>query len=211
MDEFKVIKKLGIPVAEGGMAKDEEEVVTLSKKIGYPVALKVQSKDIIHKTEAKGIKLDLNSADDVRAAFRKIMKNARAYKRYAKVEGVRVQRFYEGGAEVIVGLIRDDVFGYAVMFGLGGIYTEVLADTTYRIAPIDEKEAMKMIEEIKGYPILAGARGWKPKDLKALAKAISAFSRLGDVVPVKEAEINPLLVFEKGVIAVDARIIEAEV
>ncbi len=208
MDEFQALKKLGIPVADGGIAKNEKEAVVIAERIGYPVALKIKSRDILHKTEAKGIRLNLNSAGEVRNAFKEVVENAKAFKKSARMDGVRVQKYYEDGAEVIVGLLRDDVFGYAVMFGLGGIFTEVLADTTYRIAPVDDGEAMKMIKEIKGYPLLAGVRRAKPKDTKALAKAISAFSRLGEGFPVKEAEINPLLVFEKGVVAVDVRIIE---
>ncbi len=208
MDEFEAIRKRGIPAAAGGIARDEEEAVAMAEKIGYPVALKIQSRDIAHKTEAKGIRLNLNSADEVRNAFKEIIANARAFKKGARIEGVWVQRFYEDGVEVIVGLLRDEVFGHAMMFGLGGIFTEVLADVAYRIAPIDEGEASGMIKEIKGYAVLAGARGKRPKDLKALARAISAFSRLGESLSVKEAEINPLLVFEKGVVAVDVRIVE---
>ncbi len=207
MDEFGLIKELGIPVAKGRIAKDAREAVKTAEAVGYPVALKVMSRDILHKTEADGVFLKLNSAEEVRDAFKRIVENARAYNKEARIDGVLVQKFYGGGIEVIVGLARDEVFGYAVMFGLGGIFTEVLRDVTYRIAPISDGEAMKMIKEIKGYPVLAGVRGKKPRDTKALAKAISAFSRLGELRQVKEAEINPLLVFDEGVVAVDVRVI----
>lgn len=207
MDEFQLVKELGIPIAEGKIAKDAREAVKTAEAVGYPVALKIMSRDILHKTEANGVFLKLNSAEEVRDAFKRIVENARAYNKEARVDGVLVQKFYGDGIEVIVGLTRDEVFGYAVMFGLGGIFTEVLRDVTHRIAPISDGEAMKMIKEIKGYPVLEGARGKKPKDTKALASAIAAFSRFGGLRPIKEAEINPLLVFDKGVVAVDVRVI----
>jgi acyl-CoA synthetase (NDP forming) len=207
MDEFRLVGELGIPVAEGGVAKDADEAVRIAEGIGYPVVLKIMSRDILHKTEAKAVLLNLNSAGEVRSSFKRIMENARNYNTEARIEGVLVQKFYGEGTEVIVGLMRDDVFGYAVMFGLGGIFTEVLGDITYRIAPIDEDEAMEMIMEIDGYPVLSGTRGSNPRDTASLAKAISAFSRLGETLKVKEAEINPLLVFDEGIVAVDVRIL----
>jgi|Deesub1362A_J573_1020465.scaffolds.fasta_scaffold00233_27 acetyl-CoA synthetase (ADP-forming) len=208
MDEFVILKKLGIPVAEGDIATNEKEAVRIAETIGYPVAMKIVSKDIQHKTDANAVKLNLTSRKEVESAFTEIIKNARAFRREARIEGVMIQRYYQGGTEVIVGVISDEIFGYAVMFGLGGIFTEVLKDVTYRIAPIDEKEALKMIKEIKSYPLLEGVRGMPARDIDSLAKIISRFSRIGEEVRVKEAEINPLLVFEKGVTAVDFRIIK---
>ncbi len=208
MDDYNLLTQLGIPIAEGHVVKDKESAANVAEEIGFPVALKIISRDILHKTEANGVWLDINSTVDVQNAFDTIMENAVSYKKDVKIEGVLVQKFYQDGAEVILGLTRDDVFGYALMFGLGGIFTEVLRDVTYRIAPINEKDAMEMIKEINGYPVLMGTRGGKHKDVSALAKTLAAFSRLGELQAVKEAEINPLLVFENGVVAVDVRILK---
>jgi len=207
MDEYRLIEDLGIPVAESRIGKNRDDAVKMAEEIGYPVVMKIASKDILHKTEAKGVWLNLSSPDEVKRAFEKIMEDVKAYNKDARIDGVLVQKFYEGGTEVILGLTSDKVFGYAVMFGLGGILTEVLKDVTYRIGPVDEGEASEMIKEISASEVLTGFRGNAPKDTEALAKAISAFSKLGDKMAVKEAEINPLLVFEDGVVAVDVRII----
>ncbi len=205
---FEVLKTLGIPVAEGEVAESQKEAVEIARRLSFPVALKIVSPDIIHKTEAGGVILNLKSEEEVKEAYRQIIRNARSFKKYVKIDGVAVQKFYQGGVETILGVIKDEVFDYTVMFGLGGVFTEVLRDVSYRIAPISQREALSMIKEIRGYPLLSGYRGESKKDIKALARAISAFSRLGEVMEVKEAEINPLLVFDKGVIAVDFRVIK---
>lgn len=208
MDNHELVRNLGIPLAEGEIARDEDEAARIGERVGYPIVLKIVSRDILHKTEAGGVIKGINNKQELMEGYRKIIASARAYKKDADIQGVLAQRFYPGGTEVIVGLLRDKVFGFGIMFGLGGIFTEVLEDVTYRIAPIDEREALKMIKGIKGYRVLQGIRGQPPRDINALAKAISDFSRIGERDWIKEAEINPLLVFEKGVVAVDVRILK---
>jgi acetyltransferase len=174
--------------------------VRVAKRIGYPVAIKVQSSDIPHKTEADAVRLGIASDSDLERAYDEVLKNARAYKADAKIEGVLVQEMVAGGIETILGVSNDLLFGPAVMFGLGGIFAEVLKDVSFRLAPVTPAMAREMIAEIKGYPVLAGARGKPPADVDALADAIVKLSALAVDLEDKVAEldINPLFVMERG-------------
>ena len=162
--------------------------------------LKVQSPDISHKTEAKAVRLDLASEADVAAAYDEILRNAKAYKKDARIDGVLVQEMVSGGIEAILGITNDKLFGPAVMFGLGGIFAEVLKDVAFRIAPVTRAGALEMIAEIKGYAVLTGARGAAHADIDALADAIVRLSALAIDLEehVAELDINPLFVFSKG-------------
>ena len=164
------------------------------------MALKVQSPDIPHKTEAHAVKLGLDSAASVAAAFDEIMRNARADRPGARIEGVLVQEMVSGGIEVILGVTNDPLFGPAVMFGLGGIFAEIMKDVSFRLAPVTPSMAREMIAEIKGYPLLTGARGREHADVDALADAIVKLSALAVDLKdqVAELDINPLFVMARG-------------
>ena len=206
----RIVAEYGIPVTMEALAPAIEDALAAAKRIGYPVALKVQSPDISHKTEAKAVKLGVAGEGELRAAFDEVLANARAYNAEARIEGVLVQEMVKGGTEAILGVTNDPLFGPAVMFGLGGIFAEVLKDVAFRLAPVTPAVAREMIAEIKGYPLLTGVRGKAPGDIDALADAIVKLSALA--VDLKddlaELDINPLFVMEqgKGVVAADALI-----
>lgn len=196
----RVLAAYGIPVTREELATSNEQALAIARRIGYPVAIKVQSPDISHKTEAKAVRLALASDAELRAAYDDVLANAKAYKPGARIEGVLVQEMLGGGTEVILGVTADPLFGPAVMFGLGGIFAEVLKDVSFRLAPVTPSMAREMIEEIKGYPVLAGARGRPPADIDALADAIVRLSALAIDLRghVAELDINPLFVMARG-------------
>lgn len=196
----RVLTAYGIPVTREELAASRDEALAIAARIGYPLAIKVQSPDISHKTEAKAVRLGIGSASELAAAYDEVLRNAKAYKADAVIEGVLVQEMLKGGVEAILGVTNDPLFGPAVMFGLGGIFAEVLKDVAFRLAPVTPAVAREMIEEIKGYPVLAGARGRAPADVDALADAIVRLSALAVDLKehVAELDINPLFVMEKG-------------
>lgn len=205
-----ILKGYGIAVTREALATSAAMAVRNAREIGYPVALKIQSPQIPHKTEAGGIRLNVSSDKEVRAAFKEIMLKARKYKPRADIQGVLVQEMAKDGIEVIVGTAKDPVFGHVVMFGLGGIFVEALKDVSFRVAPLSRLDAEEMIREIKGYRVLQGMRGKTPVDIKALTDVILRISRLvtdhGDAI--RELDINPLVVSKKGAKVVDALIIK---
>jgi acetate---CoA ligase (ADP-forming) len=207
----QVFAAYGLPVTETNLAKSEEQAVELAKSTGFPVVMKVVSPDIIHKSDAGGVKVNIKDEVGVRAAFKTILANCKAYKADADIRGVAVQEMAPLGTEVIVGSINDPTFGPTVMFGLGGIFVEVLKDVTFRVAPVNKQQAEHMLNEIRSVAILAGARGEAPRDRAALQDLIC---RYGTMVydlrdEVAETDANPVLVYEdgKGLKVVDARII----
>jgi len=204
----RIAEACGLRLPSSVLAGTEEEAVRAARQMGYPVVLKVSSDDILHKSDVGGVRLNLESEDEVRAAFRQILAAVRAHRPEAGVDGVLVQQMVSGGIQVIVGFSRDPQFGPLVVFGLGGIYVEALRDVTFRVAPLTRREAVEMTEEIKTSRILKGLRGSKPADIDALADCILRVSQLAvDFPELAECDINPLLVFErgKGVVAVDVR------
>ena len=206
----KVLAEYGIAVTQEELATTREQALTIANKIGYPVAIKVQSADISHKTEAKAVKLGLMSDAELTAAYDEVLANAKAYNASAHIDGVLVQEMLRGGTEAILGITNDPLFGPAVMFGLGGIFAEIMKDVSFRLAPVTPSMAHEMIAEIKGYPLLTGARGRAHADVDALADAIVRLSALAVDLKdhVAELDINPLFVMErgKGVKAADALI-----
>jgi acyl-CoA synthetase (NDP forming) len=196
----RILAEYGIPVTQEALALSADEALKAAKRIGYPVAIKIQSPDIPHKTEAKAVRLGITDDAALRAGYDEVVANAKAYKADAKIEGVLVQEMVEGGTEAILGVTNDPLFGPAVMFGLGGIFAEVLKDVSFRLAPVTPSIAREMIEEIKGYPVLTGARGKAPADVDALADAIVKLSALAIDLKdsLAELDINPLFVMEKG-------------
>ena len=168
----QVLAEYGIAVTQEALATTREQALAIAKKIGYPVAIKVQSPDISHKTEAKAVKLGLQSDAELTAAYDEVLANAKAYKSDAHIDGVLVQEMLRGGTEAILGITNDPLFGPAVMFGLGGIFAEIMKDVSFRLAPVTLSMAHEMIAEIKGYPLLTGARGRAHADIDALATAV---------------------------------------
>jgi acyl-CoA synthetase (NDP forming) len=206
----RVLAAYGIPVTQEELATSRDGALAIAQKIGFPVAIKVQSPDISHKTEARAVKLGIQSDAQLAAAYDEVLANAKAYNSEAKLEGVLVQEMLSGGIEAILGITNDPLFGPAVMFGLGGIFAEIMKDVSFRLAPVTPAMAREMIAEIKGYSLLTGARGQAHADVDALADAIVRLSALAvDLTDqVAELDINPLFVMEKGkgVKAVDALI-----
>jgi acetate---CoA ligase (ADP-forming) len=206
----RVLAEYGIPVTQEALATTRDEALAAAKRIGYPVAIKVQSPDISHKTEAQAVRLAIGSDQELAAAYEQVLRNARAYNDAARIEGVLVQEMVGDGTEAILGITNDPLFGPAVMFGLGGIFAEVLKDVSFRLAPVTPSVARDMVEEIAGYPVLAGARGRPRADVEALVDAIVRLSALAIDLKdsVSELDINPLFVFAagRGVKAADALI-----
>lgn len=198
----------GIPVTKFALARNEAEAVECAGTIGYPVVLKIVSPDIIHKSDIGGVVVDVKDAKRVRDVYNQILKNVKNHDGKARITGILVQEMAPSSTEVIVGAIKDPQFGPAIMFGLGGIFVEVLKDVTFRIAPITEDEACEMISEVKAYPLLEGYRNTPPADTKAIANILLNTSRLvTDHLEIKELDLNPILVYKNGAKTVDARII----
>jgi acetyl coenzyme A synthetase (ADP forming)-like protein len=203
----EVCRAYDLPVPADRVAADASAAVAAAAEIGYPVALKVLSPDISHKSDAGGIRLGLTGEAEVRRAFDEIVASARAYDSAARVEGVLVQAMAGGGREVIVGATTDPTFGKVMMFGLGGIFAEVIRDVTFALAPVTPERAREMFTEIKGYPVLAGARGEVGVDFDALAGIVSRVSQLvTDFPEIAELDLNPVFASPSGAVAVDARI-----
>lgn len=198
----------GIPVTQFKVAKTEAEALRSADEIGYPVVLKIISPDIVHKTDVGGVMLNLKDAREVRKAYKQLQENIKKHKKDARIIGMLVQEMAPSSTEVIVGAIKDPQFGPAVMFGLGGIFVEVLKDVTFRVLPLKEDEAYEMITEVKAYPLLKGYRNTPPADLDAIVKILLSASKLViEHQEIKELDLNPVLVYEKGAKTVDARII----
>jgi acyl-CoA synthetase (NDP forming) len=203
-----VCREYNIPVTDFELAKNKEETVKSAEKIGYPIVLKIVSPDIIHKSDVGGVIVGLKDSNDVRNGYEQILKNVQKHTPNARILGILVQEMAPPGTEVIVGAIKDPQFGPAVMFGLGGIFVEVLKDVTFRVAPITEDEACEMIGEVKAYPLLKGYRNTPPADIEAITKILLSTSKLvTDYPKIKEMDLNPIIVYEKGAKTVDARII----
>ncbi len=207
---YAVCQHFGLPVPRHGLATSEDEAVEIAEKIGYPVVLKIVSPDIAHKSDVGGVILDVKSAKDAREAYSKIMENVRKRAPSARIVGVLVQEMVPWGLEVIVGATRDNTFGPIIMFGLGGIFVEVLKDVSFRIAPLSTHDIETMIREIKSYRILEGYRGEPPRDIEAIKDILRKTSELMlNLEEVQDLDLNPIMLYEKGKGAkiADARII----
>ena len=203
-----VCKEYGIPITELKIAKTAEEAAEFSDEIGYPTVLKIISPDVLHKFDVGGVVLNIGSHEDAKNAYNKIVENVKKHKPDAKIDGILVQEMAPCATEVIVGAIKDPQFGPTLMFGFGGTFVEVMKDVSFRIAPINEEDAREMISEVKAYPILRGYRGQPPADIDAVAEILLNTSRLVmDRQDIKELDLNPVMVYEKGAKTVDARII----
>lgn len=205
-----VIAACGIAVPRTGLARTPDEAVRLADEIGYPVAMKIASPDILHKTDIGGVKLNVQTPEDVRDTFDLLVYRATRYMPDATIWGCQVQQMVRGGREVIVGMSRDPQFGPLLMFGLGGIYVEALKDVSFRIAPLSRREATEMVNEIRGIRLLKGIRGEPPADINAAVEVILRIAQLVvDFPEIVELDINPLMLMEegKGAVAVDMRMV----
>lgn len=207
----RILAEAGLPVVEERLSSTARAAVSAATELGFPVALKIASADILHKTEAGGVELGLATADDVAQAFAAVTGRARLARPDARIEGVLVSHMVTGGVETILGVQDDPTFGPVVMFGLGGIFVEMLKDVAFRVAPFEEDEAHRMMREVKGFPLLDGARGRPRCDLDALAAALAALSRFAAAHAghLHSAELNPVIVLAEGqgLVALDALIV----
>ncbi len=198
----------GIPSAEWAVVESVEGALVAAGAMGYPVALKVLSADISHKSDVGAVVLDVEEPEALRAEFPALLARVEERAPGAQVAGVLVQQMFAGGREVVLGGKRDPSFGPVVMFGLGGVYVEVFEDVAFRLAPLTREDAEEMISEVRGSCLLRGVRGEPPADVGAVVEALLALSRfLVECPEVAEIDVNPLLVFERGVAAVDARMV----
>lgn len=203
-----LLAEAGIPATQTRLARTKKEAVSLAKELGFPVALKIHSPDILHKSDVGGVKLGLANATQVGRAYAEIMASVKAKQPQASLEGVTVQPMARPGAEVIIGMSKDPQFGPVLMFGLGGVFVEILKDVSFRIVPITRRDAQEMIREIKGYPILQGYRGQEPADISYLEEMLLKLSAFVERNPeIKEIDLNPIFAYSDGAVAVDARII----
>jgi len=203
-----VCLEYGIPTPRFETASSPEEAKSYAEKLGYPVVLKVISRDILHKTDVGGVLVGLSSIEAVEAGYRQIMENARTRRPDAKISGMLIQKMAPESTEVIVGSLNDSQFGPTILFGLGGIFVEVLKDVVFRIAPLEEHDAREMITEIRGYPAIMGYRGSPPADQDAIVRIILSTSRLVTENPqIAQMDLNPVMVYEHGASVVDARIV----
>jgi acetate---CoA ligase (ADP-forming) len=200
-----LLQQCGVAAAPCELARNAEEAVAAAARLGYPVALKIESPGILHKTEAQGVKLGLSDAAEVRRACDTVIGNAKRYNAGARIDGVIVQAMASGDVELVIGLQNDPAFGVVVMVGLGGIHIEVLKDVAFRQAPVTEAEAGRMLDELRGRALLDGVRGKEPVERAALTQMISAVSRFGAAAGsrLKELDLNPVLAGKDGVTAVD--------
>ncbi len=203
-----ICKEYGIPVTEFELAKNRMEAVKFAEKIGYPVVLKIVSPNVIHKSDVNGVILNVKDAQEVQNAYDKIVNSVKRHRPDAEIVGILVQEMAPQSTEVIVGATKDPQFGPTLMFGLGGIFVEILKDVTFRIAPVTEDEAREMITEVKAYPLLKGYRNRPAADIETIVKILLNTSRLVmKHQEIKELDLNPIMVYEKGAKTVDARII----
>lgn len=209
-ESFELLRQYNIPVPDFALVQDIDEALRVVKDIGYPIALKVVSPDIIHKSDVGGVILNVSNDDELRSACERIRSNIKEKASYARVSGFLVQKMVPEGLETIVGATKDPIFGHVIAFGLGGVLVEVLQDVSFRIVPVSEEDARAMIREIRGYKLFNGYRNMPARDEEAVVYIITRFSELlSDNPNIVEADLNPIIILErgKGAYAADARFI----
>ncbi|MCX6001541.1 MAG: acetate--CoA ligase family protein [Chloroflexi bacterium] len=208
IESKELLKAAKIPVVETKLATSKTEAIELAKTMGFPVVMKIVSPDVVHKSDAGGVKLNILNATQAGKAYSEILASVKKHYPKAKIVGVTVQKMAKQGIEIIIGMTKDAQFGPVIMFGLGGILVEVLKDVSFRIVPMTKRDAGEMITEIKGFPILKGYRGQDPADVPYLEDLIVKVSDFVDKNPeIKELDLNPVFAYKSGALAVDARII----
>lgn len=202
-----MLKEYGLPTGDFILVKNQEEAAKAAAAMGYPVVMKIVSDQIVHKTEARGIKLGINSASEASKVYEELIANGKAYNKSAIIDGVMVAPMVPAGTEVIIGGVSDAQFGPVVMFGLGGVFVEVFKDVQFRMAPLTKKEALRTIRSIRAFPMLNGARGKEPANLDALSDLFVKVSEyMADHPEVKEIDLNPVSCFGNNVQILDASI-----
>jgi acyl-CoA synthetase (NDP forming) len=207
-EAMQILTYYGFQFPKRALALTSKDAVRIASAIGFPVVMKISSPDILHKTDVGGVRVNVKTPQEAEDAFIEITSNAGRIMPNAFIKGVMIYEMLKGGKEVILGVTFDRTFGHMIMFGLGGIYVEVLKDVAFRIVPVSRRDALAMVNEIKTTGLLRGARGEKPSDISAIASYIVNLSCLvSDFPEIQELDVNPLMVMEKGAMALDARII----
>ncbi len=208
IESKELIQEAGINVTETRLARSRDEAVRISSRMGFPVVLKIASREITHKSDAGGVKLGILTPEGVGEAYDQILHSAAEKHPQAILQGVTVQKAARPGVEVIMGMFKDSQFGPVLMFGLGGIWVEILKDVSFRIVPLTKRDAASLIKEIKGYPLLEGRRGQEGADLSSLEEALVRLSVFVEKHPeIKEIDLNPIFAYSDGCVAVDGRIV----
>ena len=211
VESKRLLGQAGINCITTELAESETEAISQSQEMGFPVALKIASPDIVHKSDIGGVYLGLATPEDVGAAYREIMSNTRQNSPEARIDGVSVQKMAPPGVAVIIGSTKDTQFGPVIMFGLGGLLVEIIEDVSLKITPISPQDAADMLREIKGYKLLKGYRGQPPVDTDALVEMLLAVSGFVENNPVvKEIDLNPVIAGTDSAVAVDARVVLEE-
>ncbi|MCK5157585.1 MAG: acetate--CoA ligase family protein [Candidatus Heimdallarchaeota archaeon] len=205
----QLMKEIGIITTDFQVAKNSKEAIKVANEIGFPIVMKILSPQIIHKTDAGGVKLNINSEKDTEKAFKEILASAKKYDSKAEIRGVLIEKMVKPSTEIIIGVTRDPTFGPAIMFGLGGIFVELLKDVSFRIAPIKAEDAREMIHEIKALPMLQGFRGGPNVKLELIVDVLMKISQLtiDYIDDILEIDLNPIFAYEDKILTVDARII----
>jgi acyl-CoA synthetase (NDP forming) len=207
----RILKQIGVPVVETRLARNQKEAVSISQRIGFPVVLKIISPDVVHKTDSGGVKLGLKNASEVKKAYDDILRSVKKKHPRALIHGISVQKMVPPGTEVIIGTSKDPQFGPVIMFGLGGVFVEVLKDVSFRVIPVGRRDAQEMIQETKGFPLLQAFRGKEPANISALVGMILKISKwINENPQIREMELNPVLAYKDKALAVDARIVLEE-
>ena len=208
IESKELLRGAGISITPTKLARAKEEAISIAAEMGFPVVLKIVSPDVIHKSDAGGVKLGLGSEQEVADAYDEIMASVKQRQATAKVEGVSVQQMARPGVEVIIGMSQDPQFGPVLMFGLGGILVEILKDVSFRIVPLTARDAREMIRDIKGYPVLEGFRGQEPADIPFLEDQLLKVSQFVEQNPeIRELDLNPIFAYSDSAVAVDARVV----
>jgi acyl-CoA synthetase (NDP forming) len=203
-----LIKNAGLNVVDTRLATSKEEAIGIGDQFGYPVVVKIASKEVTHKSDAGGVKLGIQSSEELGNAYDEIYASVADKFPKAAIDGVTVQQSARQGVEVIIGMFTDAQFGPVLMFGLGGIFVEVIKDVSFRIVPLAQKDSKRMIREIKGYPLLEGYRGQERVDITILESIVLKLSEFIQQYPeIKEFDLNPIFAYCDGAVVVDARII----
>lgn len=211
VDSKRMLLEAGINVTATELARTKDEAMAISERLGYPIVLKIVSSDVAHKSDAGGVKLKLQTQGEVAEAYDAILQSVRAHYPQASIQGISVQKMARPGVEVVIGMYEDKQFGPVLMFGLGGVWVEILKDVSFKLTPMTRQDASDMIKEIKGYDLLKGFRGSEPADTNYLEEMILKVAQLVEQKPqIKELDLNPVFAYRDGATAVDARIIVAD-
>jgi len=207
-EAYEVLSYYSIPISPYKVVNSIEEAESAAKSIGYPIVLKIVSPDIIHKSDVGGVRIGIKDDQQLKDDYTSLLNDVREKAPSARIVGVLVEKMAPKSVEVVVGMLRDPTFGPAVMFGLGGVLIEIMKDVVFRITPVSKEEAIDMVKKVKGYPLLSGFRGSKPLDIDAIADVICNVSRISMENPaIDQVDLNPVIIYEKGLVVVDARII----